>query len=88
MKDHPKHVRPSTKVQFTHFERHFSILDGQRAGAADKAGQMKAAAARNREQEIAASRDRLTQAQGRLCSMLYEVAPISAVNRVLAASAK
>jgi uncharacterized membrane protein len=42
------------------------FVDNWAAGAADKAGQMKAAAARNREQEIEASRDRLTQAQGRL----------------------
>jgi hypothetical protein len=36
------------------------------AGAADKAGQAKADAAKVREREIAASRDRLTQAQSRL----------------------
>jgi hypothetical protein len=36
------------------------------AGAADQAGQAKADAAKVREQEIAASRDRLTQAQSRL----------------------
>jgi hypothetical protein len=42
------------------------FVDNWAAGAAEKAGQMKAAAARNREQEIEASRDRLAQAQGRL----------------------
>lgn len=42
------------------------FVDDWAAGAADKAGQVKADAARNREQEVQASRDRLDQAQHRL----------------------